>query len=201
MRAYKKERLENAIAYMIKIHTQLTGRRVSQTYIYKYLALIDFKAFEESGKPVFDLDYVAMKKGPVPIELYDRRDEIVDNESFSDVIRLVSDSDGNYWYEKKQEPDLDFLSDYEIELIETTVEEFASKGNALVSDDVVEATHLRIKAWQKAWENRGYSGRVAINPLHTFSGLLGKNEEELNPIEETALFYMTLKNNTIRKCF
>lgn len=102
MRAYKKERLENAIAYIIKIHTQLTGRRVSQTYIYKYLALIDFKAFEESGKPVFDLDYVAMKKGPVPTELYDRRDEIVDNESFSEVIRLVSDADGNYWYEKNR---------------------------------------------------------------------------------------------------
>ena len=56
MRAYKKERLENAIAYMVKIQTQFTGRGVSQTYMYTYLALVDFRALKESGKPVFDLD-------------------------------------------------------------------------------------------------------------------------------------------------
>ena len=194
------KRLENAIAYMVKIQTQLTGRGVSQTYIYKYLALIDFKALEESGKPVFDLDYVAMTKGPVPSELYDNRDEIVDNENFFDAIKLVSDSDGNYWFECKQEPNLDYLSDYEIELIESTVGEFASKGKRLTSNDVVDATHVRIKAWQRAWENRGDSGRVTMNPLHTFDNLLQKKEEDLSPVEETALYYEAVKKFHKKKC-
>lgn len=56
MRAYKKERLENAIAYMVRIQTQLTGQAVSEAYMYTYLALVDFRALKESGKPVFDLD-------------------------------------------------------------------------------------------------------------------------------------------------
>jgi len=145
VRAYKKERLENAIAYMVKIQTQFTGRGVSQTYMYTYLALVDFRALKESGKPVFDLDYVAMTKGPVPSELYDSRDKMVDDENYFDVIKLESDLDGNYWFVGKQEPDLDYLSDYEIELIESTVEEFARKKQ-LTSEDVVDATHTRIKA-------------------------------------------------------
>lgn len=185
---------------MAKIHKQLTGRNVAQTYIYKYLALIDFKALEETGKPVFDIDYVALRNGPVPSKLYDDRDEIVNDDGFSDVIKLVSDKDGNYWYESKREPDLDYLSDYEIELIESTVEEFAKKGDALTTEDVIDATHKRIRAWQRAWENKGDIGRVSINPLHTFGDLLQKRQEDLTPTEEVALLYEAIKMTQKRRC-
>jgi len=197
VRAYKKKRLENAIAYMIKIQTHFSGQRAFQTFIYSYLALIDFKALKEAGKPVFDLDYVATIMGPVPIELDDNRDKIVDDENYFDAIKLVRDQEGNYWYACKQEPDLDYLSDYEIELIEATVEEFAGKGIKTTSEEVVDASCVRIRAWHKAWENRGDCGRVPINPLHTFIDLLQKKEEEFTPVEETALYYEAMKKSQI----
>ncbi|MDD4220169.1 MAG: hypothetical protein PHR10_08305 [Sphaerochaetaceae bacterium] len=88
---------------------------------------------------------------------------------------------------------MDFLSDYEIELIEATVEEFAGKRTAFNSAEVVDASCVRIGAWQRAWENRGDSDRVRINPLHTFIGLLQKKEEDLTPVEETAFYYEAMK--------
>jgi len=198
VRAYRRERLENAIAYIIKIHQLLSKKEAAQTYIYKYLALIDFRSIEETGKPVFDVDYDAFDKGPVPKNLYDYRDFIVDKEDEFDVIKLESNSEDNYIYKLKKEPNLDYLSDYEIELIESTVEEYANKS--VVTKDLIEATHEKIKAWQVAWKNRGSKGRVPINFLHTFDEILDKDLDSLLPKEEVALVYNTLLSELKQRC-
>jgi len=101
VRAYKKERLEHAIAYLIKRHRHFSGQRAFQTPMYAYLALIDFKALKETGKPVFDLNYVATIMGPVPTELDDKRDMIVDDENYFDAIKLVHNQEESYWYVSK----------------------------------------------------------------------------------------------------
>ena len=197
MRAYRRERLENAIAYIIKIHTHLAQKPAAQTYIYKYLALIDFRAIEETGSPVFDLDYIALRNGPVPANLYDIREDIVNDDSFFEKIALESNPEGNYIFIQKGEPDLDWLSDYEIDLIESTVEEFANPY--VTTKDLIDATHERIKAWGFAWRNRIDSERVPINPIHTFSDLDRKKVEELTSSEEVALVHNALKTESSRR--
>ena len=200
MIAYKREKLENALSYIIKIHETLAKKEATQTYIYKYMALVDFKSLEETGRPVFDFDYIALKKGPVPAKLYDFRENIVDDEDFFDVIKLKMTDEGNFVYKNKKEPDLDYLSDYEINLIETTVESYANEK--VKTQHLIDATHEKIKAWDTAWEHRDGVDRVIIDPLDTFEDIKTKEQEELSPTEEIALFYHALRRKYLQqRCF
>lgn len=191
MVAYKREKLENALSYIIRIHNVLAKKEATQTYIYKYMALIDFKAIEETGKPVFDFDYVALKNGPVPAGLYDIRENIVDEDDFFEAIKVEMSDEGNYIYKQKKEPDLDYLSVYEIELIESVVETYANEN--VKTKDLIAATHKNIKAWINAWEHRDGVERIGIDPLDTFDNIKNKNLKDLTQAEEIALYFYALK--------
>jgi len=67
---YQKERIENAICFFASEHQKRSEKPAFQTFIYKYLAMLDFLSIEETGQPVLGLNYVALKRGPVPEEIY-----------------------------------------------------------------------------------------------------------------------------------
>lgn len=183
---YEEERKINALAYIALIHKSLTQKPAFQTYIYKYTALIDFTAIKECGRPVFNFDYLALKNGPVPKQLYDNKEEYLKTQPFKDKILLKKD-ENRIIYEPTGEPDLEYFSDYEIELIEKIVEKHAKKY--ITTGVICNVMHKEILAWQKAWENRENKKRVPINPLETFPGILSKKALDRTPVEEVAVRY------------
>jgi hypothetical protein len=71
---YQMEKIENAICFFAKEHQKKARKPLYQTFLYKYLAFLDFISLRETGQPALGLRYLAMEKGPVPIEIYDKKE-------------------------------------------------------------------------------------------------------------------------------
>lgn len=173
MKAYQKERIENAICFFAREHHKKTRKFPSQTHIYKYLALFDFEILEETGDSPLDLKYLAMEHGPVPPVIYNKRDNLK-----SDLF--VFEKQGNiYLVKARRKPNLDFFSEYEIEKMKNLVFTYAQKW---VSSNIMsDSSHEKIKAWRKTWENLP---NAIIDKADTFDSLASKNENQLTLQEE-----------------
>ena len=173
MKAYKKERIENAICFFAREHYKKTKRFPSQTHIYKYLALFEFGILEETGDSPLGLTYKAMQYGPVPMEIYDKRDKLK-----SDQFVFMK-RDNTYFVKATGKPDLDYFSEYEIEKMKNLVFIYAKQW---VTPNVMsDASHEKIKAWKKTWKKKPNS---KIDKSDTFENLASKNEETLSSQEE-----------------
>ena len=53
------------------------GRYITQTLLFKVLALLDFRALKQNGRPCIEFTYTARNLGPVPEELYNGDVKIV----------------------------------------------------------------------------------------------------------------------------
>jgi len=173
MKAYRKERIENAICFFAKEYRKETKRDPSQTHIYKYLALFDFEVLKETGDSPLDLDYRAMEHGPVPIEIYGNRDNLK-----SDLFVFEKKGD-SYFVKAKKRPNLDFFSEYEIEKMQNLIFIYAQQW--VTSGIMSDSSHEKIKAWRKTWK-REHNGR--IDKADTFEELTAKDESQLSPQEE-----------------
>lgn len=125
---YQKEKIENAICF-------------------KYLAFLDFTSLKETGEPALGLRYRAMERGPVPIDIYDKR------ESYSSpLFKFVKGERGSIMIFPGKEPDLDYFSPYEIGLMNRLIEIYARSyiPTRLVSD----ASHEEIAAWKRTWKTK-----------------------------------------------
>jgi len=72
---YQKEKIENAICFFAHEHMKKTRQSLYQTFLYKYLAFLDFEILKETGRPCLGLSYMAMEHGPVPMEIYGKLHE------------------------------------------------------------------------------------------------------------------------------
>jgi uncharacterized phage-associated protein len=180
-----QEKLQHGLAYIAIIHEQICARPAYQTDIYQYLALIDFANIKAKGRLVFDLDYLALKSGPVPAMLYDNRDAYLESQPFRDVL-VLEKIDDTIIFKPIAEPDLQYFSDDEIALMESIVEKYAS--TVTTTEQLCRISHTEIEAWKVAWKARNDKNRVRINPLDTFPNILQKSSDELTPIEEAALW-------------
>jgi hypothetical protein len=186
MIAYQKEKIENAIAFFAARHKKATRKPLSQTFLYKYLAFLDFTSLEETGRPVLGLQYRAMERGPVPVEIYAKRQEL--KTSFFEF----RNTDGTQFVVlPKKDPNLDYFSKYEIDLMERLIEIFA---DAFVrTGDISEASHQEIKAWKKAWDRQPNS--IIDYDLTFTNGFFSKPEEQLTLAEETYLIYKGIEES------
>lgn len=142
---YQKERLDNAVCYFAKEHARHTRHRLYQTFLYKYLALFDFGYLKTYGKPALALTYQAMQKGPVPKELYDRRHD----KNLSDRFSFQKDENDHIIVVPKADPDLDYFSQREINMMNRLIEIYAQGYvTARIMSDV---SHEEILAWRRAW--------------------------------------------------
>ncbi len=182
MMAYQKERLENAISFFAQKIQEITGKSAYQTYIYKYLALMDFRLLKLKGQPAIGLTYDAFEKGPVPKDLYDNIDILE-----SEYYKVEIDDDGNYYFESTKKPDLDYFSPSEIKIMNDIVNEFVRPG--MTTHEVIDATHKEIKAWI----NRGNKGRVEIKYEDNFEDFQNKDINNLTPVEEAFLVYSGIR--------
>lgn len=184
MIAYRKEKLENAIVFFIQAHMKKARKKAFQTFMYKYLALFEFFTLERTGRPALDLDYYALEKGPVPKEIYDR---IGENCLDKSVVKEAQATEyGKYYFEATADPDLAYFSEIEIDIMQEIVDTYIRRG--VRTDDLIQVTHKRIRAWQIAWE-KSKPFRSTINFDDTFPGVLEKDEAELTDQEEVYLLY------------
>lgn len=176
---YKDEKIKSAVAFFAKHHHKKTKRLLYQTYLYKYLAFLDFWSLRETGRPVLELKYSAMKRGPVPIEIYSKKQD-------TEKYKFKKSESGEY-IAALQDPDLDYFSQYEIELMDRLIEIFAQKwANTNTFSD---ASHEDIRAWKRTYY--GIKKNGIIDYALEFDGdLFSKDESELTYPEEV---YLTFK--------
>lgn len=182
---YQTQKIENAICFFSSEHKKKTRKFLYQTFLYKYLAFLDFESLKETGRPVLGLKYKAMEKGPVPIDIYDKRADYQ-----TSLFVFQKDLENRIMVLPKKKPDLRFFSYYEIALMVKLVEIFADKfvPTQLISN----ASHEEILAWKRTWKDHP---NAMIDYRLTFSGdVLEKNDEELSYPEENYLIYQALEN-------
>lgn len=181
---YSKEKIINAICFFAKEHKKRTRKPLYQTFLYKYLAFLEFKSLEETGMPVFGLEYLAMERGPVPIEIYKNRDKLKNNYF---VFKKIGDD--KYVIIPKKTPNLEYFSPYEIKKMKELIEIYAEKF--ITSDDISEASHQDIKQWRKAWNRKPNS---IVKYDYSFDeDIENKTSEELNAAEEKFLIFKALR--------
>ncbi len=185
MLAYRKERIENAICYFAQEHKKRARKPTYQAYIYKYLALFDFRVLDETGKPALDIEYDAYERGPVPRHLYDA---ITSHKN--KYCKFKPQGEDSIIIEPARRPNLDFFSEFEIEIMNQILAEFAHPW--ITTDELNEASH-EIKAWQKAWNNRGERRKVPMSYDDNFQGLDINSESKLTREEDTYLVFKALK--------
>ena len=180
---YQKEKIENAICFFAKEHYKKTKKHLDMTSLFKYLAFFDFETFEKRGRPALGLKYLAMERGPVPIELYSNRAKL-----HSDCFAFVStgtNEKGNelYLIQPKGTPNLDYFSPSEVKEMERIIEIYAD--SSIKSSHRSDASHERITAWKKTWTKKHNS---LIDYVLTFDkDPAEKSESDLTFAEECYL--------------
>jgi uncharacterized phage-associated protein len=182
---YRKEKIDNAVCFFALKHKKLSGKFLTQTYLYKYLALLDFYNIEMTGMPTFDFEYRAMERGPVPTEIYNKRDFLK-----TELYEFKKQDENVYIIEPKGEPNLDYFSKLEIVRMIDLVRTYAKKYST--TNEITEASHQQIRAWQKTYKLKE---NEIIDYGLTFEGdLRSKKEQDLTSAEECYLTYMALKS-------
>ena len=186
---YRKERIDNAILFFAKNHYKKTKRHLSQTYLYKYLALFEFRYLKATGNMPLELTYKAMEYGPVPMEIYENRENSgwfpkVNFESFP----LISGGTG-YLVKPNGKFNKDYFAEAELEEMSNLIEIFAQQW--VKSNDMSEASHQAIKAWRTTHSR---SPNAVIDPIEEFDrDIMTIPEEELTTAEERFLIYHCLR--------
>jgi len=172
---YRDEKLKNAAIYFAREHQKRAKKPLYQTYLYKYLAFLDFCSIRETGRPALDLTYRAMKEGPVPLEAYDGKEKVTG-------CKFIKDEYGEQVITTLK-PDLDYFSDYEIELMNRLLDFYAKRW--VTSKTMSDATHEDILAWKRTPRNK------IIDKALEFEGDLSKKRKEDLTFPETV--YLTQK--------
>ena len=194
MLTYQKERLENTLLFFSQEHYKKTSRYPSQTVLYKYLAFFEFRYLEKTGIMPLGLHYRAMKNGPVPIEIYDKRDQ---TGAFSTVdFEQIETKSGYPAYIVKPNGKFnpDYFADAELEEMGNLIEMFAQQwvGANVMSD----ASHEAILAWKKTYRKQA---NAIIDPIDDFQrDILSLPEEALNSAEERFLTHRKIAE--LAKC-
>jgi len=150
MKTYQKERIDNALLFFSEKHYTKTKKYLSQTFLYKYLAFFEFRNLKSAGDMPLDLTYKAMERGPVPIEIYENREN---PNYFSKVIfeQFQTKSGSGYLIKPNGKFDPDYFSEVELEEMNILIEMFAQKW--VSTAEMSEASHQSIKAWKKTYTN------------------------------------------------
>ncbi len=173
---YQKEKIENAICFFSREYRKKTNRNIYSTSLYKYIAWLDFTSIEETGEPALGLTYRAMVKGPVPLEIYDKRDNYE-----TDCFKFKKGKKENtYYIYANGTPDLGYFCEYEIDLMKNIIDQYANKYR--YTEDDSEDSH-DIQAWKKTWNEKGHN--LIIDYVDQFP-------ERSTPAEEHFLIYQKL---------
>jgi hypothetical protein len=182
---YQDEKRDNAICFFAKEHRARAGTALAQTYLYKYLAFLDFLSVEKTGTPSIGLEYRAMKMGPVPPAIYNMRHCLK-----TPLFEFVDEGSSVFTIKAKGEPNLDYFSPFEIDIMMGLVTKYAK--NFGKATEISEDSHKQIKAWKKTFDK---TPNGIIDYILTFDiDLKNKPEKDLGHSEKCYLTYVATKH-------
>jgi len=189
MIAYRKEKIDNAICFFATEHQKKSGKPLTQTYLYKYLAFLDFLSVEKMGIPALDLEYRAMPWGPVPHKLYNERKSLK-----TDLYEFIDMGNEIFVIRPKAHADLIYFSEFERDIMNQLISRYATHyGRA---NEISEDSHKKIRAYDKTYKIRKNG---IINYILTFnSNPYLKPRENRTQAEDAYVIYDSLKQ--ARKC-
>lgn len=144
-------------------------QRVSDADIYgicKLLYLVDKTSLEKYGRFIFGDSYVAMKEGPVPSNAYDLL-----KEAAKEPVNGLKVEENQVLSQRN--PDLDRLSQSDVECLDQVVEMYGRVPNWKRGRDVHD------EAWNQTWKKRGSKKGVKI-PVESIAQMLSDSEELLD---------------------
>lgn len=142
-------------------------KRPNKTVMFKVLAELDFKHFEQTGLPVTNMEYEAWELGPVPRALYKeitREKDLVIPEDFKnalycekrDYINKSGEHAREFTFHGKRKPDLSVFSPRQVKIMEDLAYAYRF-ANARQSS---RASHEIDKPWYKAVKKYGREGVI-----------------------------------------
>lgn len=191
MRAYRKERIENAIALFVHEHYQKTGKPLSQTKLWKYLSYFEINVIRETGIPPLELDYQAWEHGPVPYKL---RQAIIDGGYSNEYVSVTQEEikgKKHICFMPRNEYELDYFSEFELEQMFMLIEIFADKF--VTSEDMSESSHWDFPSWRKGWKNRGGKKAGNMKLEDELGDFREKDSESLTVQEENFLAHEVIQ--------
>ena len=162
---YREQKIEQAICKMAQRHREKSSRPLYSTFLYKYLAFMDFRSLEDTGIPAFHFEYRAMPYGPVPLEIYEKR-----GQNHSEYYRWNDLGENRYTIEVIRSPELKYFSRYELDLLDRMIADYAEKFSSTI--EISEESHNKIRAWKIAHDRKPNS---IIDFADTFATQEDKN--------------------------
>ena len=90
LESYKKSKLNQLVHFFAKEHKKASGNDLYKTTLLKYIALFEFELLPILGQPPIGLNYEALEKGIVAIDLYT---EINEGAYKTDLVKIEEDID------------------------------------------------------------------------------------------------------------
>ncbi len=167
----------SSILYVAKKIIGLNNNKVKPDLhkIFKVLYFADQKHLARYGSPIVGDHYIAMEWGPVPSNIYDiikaiRGDNIFSNgDKYNEYLEVR----GKRYAYPKQDPNLDSLSESDIECIEESLNE-----NQYLSFDA-----LKLKSHDAAYCKAAKDDKI---PFTVMATLGGADEDMLSYIRDVA---------------
>jgi hypothetical protein len=137
---------------------------------------------KETGVPALGLQYRAMKKGPVPVPLYNER-----HIKKTSLYEFKKQEEKIFIIEPKATPNLDYFSEMEKQKMASLVRRYAKRYSS--TDEISEDSHKQISAWARTLRNKIIDYRLIFE-----DDILSKKEAELTQAEENYLTYIAFKS-------
>jgi uncharacterized phage-associated protein len=151
LNSYEKRYLGSVIAFLAQEHKARTGQPMYQTHLYKYLAFLNKAIIEKLGAPAVPLTFIAMRNGPVPLELYNDRKNLK-NQFFRFQPDIDSGNPEAFIVLAESPPDYTLFSDAEYVTLRRLIQEYATEFST--TNDISEASHEKINAWKAAYQRQ-----------------------------------------------
>lgn len=163
IRPRSRDRLINAIVYFAS-NTNYCGK----VKLFKLLYLLDFTHFRETGRSVTEMDYVAWKMGPVPLQVEQEWDAL--DADLAQAIDIVPERVIDFMRQKvvpKRSFDDSHFTRRELAIMKSLVQQFRDEKTR----PLVNLTHEQRGPWDAIWDQgRGNNQRIpyslAIQDAH-----------------------------------
>jgi len=147
LRNHQREKLINVMVYFAQ-NTQKCGK----VKLFKLMYFLDFEHYKQIGRSVTGLNYYAWPMGPVPVDLYAEFDVPAADMLSRVQFELIPVKNGVMIYIKPvAEFDNSHFSKRELHLME----QLASQYYETSADEIIEASHLEHKPWQRVYIQEG----------------------------------------------
>jgi uncharacterized phage-associated protein len=153
---FDKDAALSAVLYIVSRVPQPTFHRIS-----KVLYFADRYHLEHYGRFICGDNYVAMNHGPVPSTVYDLLKAVRDKTTLAfdnETLKLYRDAlevKQNYYVDGKKEPNLDFLSESDLEALNHSIGEY---GNLTFKE-------LTDKSHDDAYESAGFNDFIEVEAI------------------------------------